>query len=227
MAAQQNISREKAKSYIMQSLVTIDDKIVTKPAFLCELTDHPALLPSKDFVSRGGFKLEQALTGFNIDPKGKICMDFGASTGGFVQCLLEKGAAKVFAVDVSNRLDHSLKNHEAVEFIEGNIRYLDLPVVQIITIDLSFISLIHIMHKAYISLEEGGFCLALVKPQFETRIHKKGIVKSPKVRAQTVEKIKIHCKDLGFEVVNEMPCTLAGKKGNVEYFLCLNKDIHR
>lgn len=227
-------SREKAQAYIIAGNVLVNDQKVEKPGSPVALdvdirlkgADHP-------YVSRGGLKLEKALRDFGIDVRNRIAMDIGASTGGFTDCLLQNGAAYVFAVDVGhNQLDWKLVTDDRVRNMEkANFRYLPLhrvgSFVDIIVIDVSFISLTNILPNCLSFLCKGGNLVALIKPQFEAgkeNIRKGGIVSDPNIRERVVESIRQFAESLSFQVIQILPSPIQGKKsGNIEYLIHLVK----
>lgn len=187
------------------------------------------------FVSRGGLKLEHALNEFKIEVKDKLALDVGASTGGFTDCLLQRGAKKVYAVDVGyGILDWKLRNDPRVEVFERtNIRYLTLTDLQLTTydlqlatIDVSFISLSKVLPVVYNLLTEKADVIALIKPQFEAKreqVERGGIVRSEGVRSQVIEKVKKAAAESGFEVRGLTTSPIEGAKGNVEFLIWLVK----
>lgn len=227
-------SRQKAKSLIEEGNVSLDGKVISKPSFdVDELTEHTVSIVDKcPYVSRGGLKLEGLLKSANIDVTNKVCLDVGASTGGFTHCLILNGAKKVFAVDSgTNQLAPELKNDTRVTSLEGfnarNITVDDLGcLVDIITIDVSFISQTLIMPSAFKLLNDSGTYLSLIKPQFEAgraNISKGGIVKSARARFDAVKAV-VDCAK-----VNSMLCThlikspIQGGDGNIEYLAVFSK----
>jgi len=184
------------------------------------------------FVSRGGLKLKAALDAFAIDVRGMICMDIGASTGGFTDCLIQSGALKVYAVDVgTGLLDSRLRSDQRVEVLEGiNFRNFTkkclIGHIEFVTIDVSFISLELILVPAVRCLSANGQIVALVKPQFESLPSEtvKGVVKDETVRSRTIEKIKTCAGNCGLKLRGEIDSPLKGPKGNVEHFLWLHNE---
>jgi 23S rRNA (cytidine1920-2'-O)/16S rRNA (cytidine1409-2'-O)-methyltransferase len=188
------------------------------------------LKESSPFVSRGGEKLAGALDHFRVDPKGKVALDVGASTGGFTHCLLARGARKVYAVDVGyGQLDASLRGDPRVKVLERvNIRHLPkeaIPeLIELATLDLSFISLTLVLPKILEFLRPGGGILAMVKPQFEVgkgQVGKGGVVRDPKLQQEAVQRVAAASATLGLSVSPPFPASLKGPKGNQEYFLYL------
>ena len=184
----------------------------------------------RPYVSRGGQKLEAALDRFGVDPTGKRCLDVGASTGGFTDCLLQRGAAEVIALDVGHgQLDWGLRNDERVTAIEGfNARDLgptDLHFTpQLVTIDVSFISAAKLLEPIAAVIEPGAPILAMVKPQFELgreRVGRGGVVREPELRAEAVVAVAATAAELGLVASDVAAAGLPGPKGNVEIFLLL------
>jgi len=224
-------TRSKAQALILAGRVEVAGRAETKAGTLVPGEAEIFLKPAPhQFVSRGGEKLAGALAHFQVNPAGQVAMDVGASTGGFTHCLLIQGAAKVFAVDVGyGQLDASLRqDHRVVVLERRNIRHLppeDVPEpVDLITLDLSFISLTLVLPKILEFLRPGGAILALVKPQFEVgkgQVGKGGVVRDPKLQQDAVEKVARGARELGLQVSPAFPSTLKGPKGNQEYFLYL------
>ncbi|NPA16055.1 MAG: TlyA family RNA methyltransferase [Deferribacteres bacterium] len=224
-------SRERAKALLMAGRVLVDGKPVTKPGTRVS-GDARIELRGEDipYVSRGGLKLEKALKHFRIDVKDKVCVDIGASTGGFTHCLLLNGAKKVYAVDVGyGVLDWKLRNDPRVVVLEKtNIRHMPRSAVadrvDFVCVDVSFISLEKVLPKVKELLEEGGECVVLVKPQFEVgreKVSRGGIVREEAYRQEAVEKIKKTAQQLGFSVLGVTESPIKGAKGNVEYLMHL------
>lgn len=222
-------TRTKAQALIMAGRVRVNGRTVTKAGTLVP-TDATVevLAPASPYVSRGGDKLAAALDHFGLDPAGRVCLDAGASTGGFTHVLLLRGAAKVYAVDVGyGQLDQSLRRDPRVAVLERtNIRLLPrkaLPEpVDLATLDLSFISLTLVLPKIVAFIKPGGGILALVKPQFEVgknRVGKGGVVRDPALQRQAVDKVAQAARGLGLRVSGGFPSPLKGPKGNQEYFL--------
>jgi 23S rRNA (cytidine1920-2'-O)/16S rRNA (cytidine1409-2'-O)-methyltransferase len=227
-------SRNKAQAAIMAGLVFVDgqrvDKAGTKVAADSKIEIKGSPCP---YVSRGGIKLAGALDAFKVDPKGKICLDVGASTGGFTDCLLQRGAAKVFAVDVGyGIIDWKLRNDPRVVLIERtnarNLTLSDLGLrtldIGLAVIDVSFISLDKILPAVKTVLAPGATVIALIKPQFEAgkgEVGKGGIIKDPKVHAEVVEKIKTGAEKLGFAVMGVIDSPITGMDGNKEFLIYL------
>lgn len=231
-------SREKAKAVIMAGSVYVDgqkeDKagsVFDEESAQIEVRGHA--LP---YVSRGGLKLEKALKVFPITLTGKICMDIGASTGGFTDCMLQNGAAKVYSVDVGyGQLDWKLRQDDRVVCMEKtNFRYMtpeDIPdVLDFASVDVSFISLDKILTPAYALLKEQGEMVALIKPQFEAgreKVGKKGVVRDPKVHEEVISRIVRHADEVSFEVLDLSYSPIHGPEGNIEYLIHLRKNPER
>ena len=229
-------SREKAKSAIIAGLVKVDGKVADKPDIKFSPDVSIEIQQSLPYVSKGGFKLKKALDEFKINVTGFIAIDIGASTGGFTDCLLQEGVKKVYAIDVGKGVLHEkLRKDSRVVVMEGiNARYLkedDIPdKVDIITIDVSFISLLKIFPVIKSFLKKEGIVISLIKPQFEASpkdISKGGIVKNIDVHLKVIENIKNNLKDLGFYLKNMTYFFSKEGKGNIEYptlFVLQEKD---
>lgn len=226
-------SREKAKSAIMAGLVFVDGQISDKAGMSinidCDITVKQDICP---YVSRGGLKLEKAIDLFSIDLKDKVCMDVGASTGGFTDCMLMNGAAKVYAVDVGyGQLAWKLRSDSRVINIEKcNFRYFDQSQVDeeidFMSMDVSFISLKLIFPMATKLLKDGGSIICLVKPQFEAgrqQVGKNGIVRDINVHVEVIEKVISYARENELIAKNLTFSPITGAKGNIEYLLYLNK----
>ncbi len=221
-------SRAKAQALILAGQVRVAGVLVDKPAALVPVTAAMEILSLPRYVSRGGEKLEAALFAFHIDPTGKICLDIGASTGGFTDCLLQHGAAKVYTVDVGRgQLHWKLRQDPRVVVKEGlNARYLQFSdigeEVDLVTIDVSFISLRLILPRLYGIVQREGVVLPLVKPQFEAGREKvrDGVVRDPEIHREVlVNLVAFVEKHLGWSVVDAVLSPLLGPKGNREFFL--------
>lgn len=224
-------SRERAKSMIMAGRVLVNDLPVDKAGTNVAL-DALIALKGDDipFVSRGGLKLDHAVRTLNLDIKGLTCLDIGASTGGFTDCLLQHGAAKVYAVDVGyGQLAWSMRQDPRVVVIERtNIRHMEFDrigkLVDLITIDTSFISLKLVVPAAEKFMKKNTLILALIKPQFEAgreRIGKGGVVRNPTVRQEIIEEIKDFFSTRGYETGGVIPSPVPGPKGNQEFIISL------
>ena len=182
------------------------------------------------YVSRGGLKLEKAMTHFGVTLNGKICMDVGASTGGFTDCMLQNGAVKVYSVDVGHgQLAWKLRNDERVVCMEKtNIRYVtpeDIPDrIQFASIDVSFISLTKVLDPVKELLTEDGQIVCLIKPQFEAgreKVGKKGVVREKSTHLEVIESVIAFAKSIGFGILNLEFSPIKGPEGNIEYLLYL------
>jgi 23S rRNA (cytidine1920-2'-O)/16S rRNA (cytidine1409-2'-O)-methyltransferase len=221
-------SREKAQALIMAGEVLVDGQKATKAGQLIASDSRIEVLARQRFVSRGGFKLEGALARFNIDVNGLVCADFGSSTGGFTDCLLQSGAARVFAFDVgSNQLDWKLRNDPRVTVREGvNARYIELAdlgePVDLAVCDVSFISATLILPAIFRVLKPGaGTLIVLVKPQFEVgkgQVGKGGIVRDPAQHEASCAKVRKFVEDAGFKT-DIMVSPITGAEGNTEFLL--------
>ncbi len=229
-------SREKAKSAIMAGIVYVDgqriDKAGTSVKDTSEFFIKENICP---YVSRGGLKLEKALKEFDFELQDAVCADIGASTGGFTDCMLQKGATKVFAIDVGyGQLDWKLRNDPRVVNMEKvNIRYLDFETVDkdidFISIDVSFISLKLVFPVASKLLSETGSIVCLVKPQFEAgreQVGKKGIVRDINVHKEVIRNVIGYAKDCGLYPQGLTFSPVTGAKGNIEYLLHLKKSVN-
>lgn len=217
-------SRTEAQRLIRAGEVLVAGQVVDHPGTPVP-TDAPVALTARPrFVSRGGEKLEAALIGFGVDVRGRIAADVGASTGGFTDCLLQRGAARVYAIDVGyGQLDWRLRNHPRVVVMERiNARYLEqLPEkVHLVTIDVSFISLRLILPQVTKWLYPQGQVIALLKPQFEAGrrdVGKGGVVRDPAVHRRVIEEIARAAADLGLTLRGLMVSPLLGPAGNREF----------
>jgi 23S rRNA (cytidine1920-2'-O)/16S rRNA (cytidine1409-2'-O)-methyltransferase len=224
-------TRTKAQSFIMGGSVFVNKQVQYKPSVLVDEEDEIEVKNINPYASRGGLKLESALNALNIDVKGYTCLDIGASTGGFTDCMLQKGVVKVYAVDVgSGQLHYKLRNDKRVINIENvNFRYFDNSLlkdkINFATIDVSFISLDKILPVAYKSVSKKGFVLAMIKPQFELDPAeiKKGVVRDEKLRQKAINKIKEFALRVGFNIISQVDSGIKGTKGNLEHFVLLQK----
>lgn len=224
-------SRNKSTALIMEGKVTVDGQTVTKPGFPVPASAEISIKEPPEFVSRGGLKLKKALEELKPPVKDKICVDAGASTGGFTDCLLKNGAKKVYCIDVGyGVLDSKLRADPRVVSIEKtNIRHFDEALLEdeidLAVIDVSFISLEKVLPKVREIIKTGGGIIALVKPQFEAPrgATKKGVVTDEKVRQDAIGKIKNFASGLGLELIGETASPIKGPKGNLEHFLYLKK----
>ncbi|MCR5848399.1 MAG: TlyA family RNA methyltransferase [Lachnospiraceae bacterium] len=226
-------SREKAKALIMSGIVYVNSQKEEKAGSLFEDTSLIEVRgETLKFVSRGGLKLDKAVNVFNLNFDGFTCLDIGASTGGFTDCMLQNGALKVYSVDVGrNQLDWKLRSDERVICMEKcNFRYVtsdEIPEkIDFAATDVSFISLTKILIPAYNLLKNDANMVCLIKPQFETtreKVGKKGVVRDKNVHVEVVEKIYSFCERIGFEVTGLDYSPIKGPEGNIEYLILLKK----
>ncbi|MBP5624867.1 MAG: TlyA family RNA methyltransferase [Lachnospiraceae bacterium] len=228
-------SREKAKAVIMSGDVFVNGQREDKAGavFDPEKVNIEVKADKLKYVSRGGLKLEKAMNVFDIDLKGMTCMDIGASTGGFTDCMLQNGAKKVFAIDVGHgQLAWSLRNDERVVCMEKtNFRYTkpeDIgETVDFASVDVSFISLTKILEPAVNIIRDGARMVCLIKPQFEAgreEVGKKGVVRDKKVHESVIEKIVDYVPTIGFNILGLDYSPVKGPEGNIEYLLYIEKN---
>lgn len=225
-------SRHRAKALIMAGKVFVNDAVVDKPGTL--IGEDAGVVVKQDdnpFVSRGGLKLENALKTIPISVKDLTCLDIGASTGGFTDCLLQYGAKKVYAVDVGyGQFDWSLRQDKRVVVIERtNIRHMPYEMinekVDVVAADTSFISLKVVIPCAEKFMREDTLILALIKPQFEAgkgNVGKGGVIKDPEIREKVIQDIKTFFAGRGYRINTVVPSPISGPKGNMEYIISLN-----
>lgn len=226
-------SREKAKASIMAGVVFVDDQKVDKAG---EMVSSEAKIEVRKnicpYVSRGGLKLEKAINNFNIDLNGKVCMDIGASTGGFTDCMLQNGAMKVFSVDVGyGQFAWKLRQDNRVVCMERtNIRYVTNEDIgeelDFASIDVSFISLTKVLPVAFMLTKSDGEVVALIKPQFEAgreQVGKKGVVRDSNVHREVIEKVISFSNSIGFGVKGLDFSPIKGPEGNIEFLVYLYK----
>lgn len=228
------VSREQAQRAVMAGEVKVGTRVVAKPSQLFDSEAAVAVKPSQKYVGRGALKLESALDHFRIDVNEKIALDIGASTGGFTDCLLQRGASRVYAVDVGyGQLDWKLRNDPRVIVLEKlNARFLSreqIPeLVDLCVIDVSFISLTLILPNAFHLITPNGVILALIKPQFELQradVGNGGIVRDPGLQQKAQAKIVAFVTGLGHVMTGIVPSTIKGAGGNQEFFACLRKRL--
>ncbi len=229
-------SREKAKAIIMAGIVYVNNQKVDKAGF--ELKEGDVLEvrgKTLQYVSRGGLKLEKAMQEFPITLEGKVCMDVGASTGGFTDCMLQNGAVKVYSVDVGyGQLAWKLRIDERVVNLERtNFRYVtreQIPdEIDFASVDVSFISLKHILPNLNTLLAFDGQAVCLIKPQFEAgkeKVGKKGVVRDLNVHLEVVENVINLAVENGFSVMGLQFSPIKGPEGNIEYLIYLNKSAN-
>lgn len=227
-------SREKAKAIIMSGIVFVDGQREDKAgaSFDGAKVKIEVKGSTLKYVSRGGLKLEKAIAAFAIVLQDWICMDIGASTGGFTDCMLQNGAAKVYAVDVGHgQLDWVLRNDKRVVCMEKtNFRYMqpaDIEdVLDFASVDVSFISLTKILIPARNLLKSGGQMVCLIKPQFEAgkeKVGKKGVVREPKIHEEVIGKVIDFADIAGFQIMGLSFSPIKGPEGNIEYLLFIQK----
>jgi 23S rRNA (cytidine1920-2'-O)/16S rRNA (cytidine1409-2'-O)-methyltransferase len=227
-------SREKAQAMILAGEVVVNGSVATKAG---QQVVHDAAIEihsrMQKYVSRGGFKLEGALRDFAVDAAGKVCLDLGSSNGGFTDCLLQHGAARVYAVDVNvDQLDWKLQQDVRVIRIKRNAREIqsgDLPeAVNLVVADVSFISVTKILAAVVPLAEAGSDFLILIKPQFELRredIGPGGIVSDPLLHDRAITSVRAAAEGLGLQALGVKPSQLTGAEGNQEFFLYTRKTI--
>ena len=224
-------SRERAKALIMAGVVFVNEQKVDKAGEMIK-EDAKVEVRGHDigYVSRGGLKLEKAMKCFPLTPDGKVCMDIGASTGGFTDCMLQNGAVKVYSVDVGHgQLDWKLRNDPRVVCMERtNIRYVVPEDIEerpsFVSIDVSFISLTKVLLPVRNLMEENGEIAALIKPQFEAgreKVGKKGVVRDPAVHKEVIEMVISYAKSISFGVRHLEFSPIKGPEGNIEYLVHL------
>lgn len=227
------VSREKAKAVIMAGIVYVENQKEDKAGSMFPDTVKIEVRGNTlKYVSRGGLKLEKAMTHFGVTLDKKVCMDVGASTGGFTDCMLQNGAVKVYAIDVGHgQLDWKLRNDERVVCMEKtNIRYVVPEDLQepadFSSIDVSFISLTKVLLSVYHLLKDDGEVVCLIKPQFEAgreKVGKKGVVRDPAVHEEVIDKVIAYAKSIGYAVRHLEFSPIKGPEGNIEYLLHIQK----
>jgi 23S rRNA (cytidine1920-2'-O)/16S rRNA (cytidine1409-2'-O)-methyltransferase len=221
-------SREKARRAVMAGIVKVEGRVVDKPGTrVADSAPVEVSGPKEPFVSRAGRKLAAALDHFTLSPAGWVCLDVGASTGGFTDCLLQCGATRVYAVDVGHgQLDYRLRQDERVVVMEGlNARYLEPDAIaeacDLITVDLSFISLTKVVPAVLPHLVAGGYLLVLIKPQFEVgkgQVGKGGVVRDMELRRSIIDQRYEELTSLGLQPIGIVDSQVPGIKGNLEAF---------
>ena len=232
-------SREKAKAIIMAGDVFVNGQREDKPGTSFDESKIKSLEVKGDelpYVSRGGLKLEKAMKNFGLKLDGFVCMDIGASTGGFTDCMLQNGAVKVYSVDVGHgQLAWKLRSDERVVCMEKtNFRYLTRDDIDddldFASVDVSFISLTKILIPARKLLKDKGAMVCLIKPQFEAgrdKVGKKGVVREPEIHKEVIEKVIDFADLIGFNVLNLEFSPVRGPEGNIEYLVYIRKDESR
>lgn len=224
-------TQEQAQALIEQGAVQVNGRTVEAPGERVPHTAEIALRLSAAYASRGGLKLAGALDALGLDPEGLVAADIGASTGGFTDCLLQRGASRVYAVDVGyGQLAWRLRRDPRVVVLERTNARRPIPIpepLDLVTVDVSFISLTLVLPNAASLLKPGGQVLALVKPQFEARreeVGRGGVVRDPLIRARAVGKICLWAVEHGLRVRGVVPALLPGPKGNREVFVLLARE---
>ena len=227
-------SREKARRAVMAGLVAVDGRRADKPGRPVRPDVVVAVAEREPYVSRGGRKLAAALDHFGLDPRGLVCLDVGASTGGFTDCLLERGAERVYALDVGyGQLDHGLRQDPRVVVMERvNARHLEADALpescDLVTLDVSFISVVKVLPAVLPHLHRNGLVLPMLKPQFEAgraAVGKGGVVRDAEVRRAVVTERVSDIEALGLECRGVFDSPLPGAKGNVETFALFSRKI--
>ena len=227
-------SREKAKTMIMEGNVFVDQQREDKAGSFFDVEAKIEVRGNTlRYVSRGGLKLEKAMEAFGLDLSGCVCMDIGASTGGFTDCMLQNGAAKVYAVDVGyGQFAWKLRQDPRVVCMEKtNIRYVTPDQIgeplDFASVDVSFISLTKVLESAKALLREGAQMVCLIKPQFEAgkdKVGKKGVVREQSTHREVIEKVIAYARGLGFRVLHLDYSPVKGPEGNIEYLVHLAND---
>ncbi len=228
-------SREKAKALIMAGEVFVNGQREDKAGAVFEEEKVTIEVRGKalPYVSRGGLKLEKALQNFPLTVQDKVCMDIGASTGGFTDCMLQNGAIKVYSVDVGHgQLAWKLRNDERVVCMEKtNFRYMKKEDIEeeldFASVDVSFISLTKILIPARNLLKDGGEMVCLIKPQFEAgreKVGKKGVVREPEIHREVIEKVTDFADMIGFDIIQLDYSPIKGPEGNIEYLIFIRKN---
>ena len=227
-------SREKAKTMIMEGNVFVDNQREDKAGTFFDPSVNIEIHGNTlRYVSRGGLKLEKAMAQFGITLDDKVCMDIGASTGGFTDCMLQNGAKKVYAVDVGyGQFAWKLRQDPRVVCMEKtNIRYVTQEDIEdkinFASVDVSFISLTKVLGPAKELLKDGGQMVCLIKPQFEAgkdKVGKKGVVRDPAVHKEVIERVILFAKSIGFGILHLDYSPIKGPEGNIEYLVHIVKD---
>ena len=225
-------SREKARALLLAGQVRLGDRVIDKPGTLLPQDAELRVLARTPYVSRGGVKLAHALDVFRVDVADAVAVDVGASTGGFTDCLLQRGARKVYALDVGRgQIDYRLRTDQRVVVIEGvNARYpLALPEqVDVATVDVSFISLTLVLPNVLSAVKPGGLVVALVKPQFEAgrgQVQRGGLVKDPAIHAEVLGRIILWIVEHGARLRGLTSSPILGGDGNREFFVLVENKM--
>lgn len=221
-------SRQKAQALILAGKIRVNGRRMDKAGALVSSAAAVELAgPGQRYVSRAGAKLEGALADFGVDPAGRACLDIGSSTGGFTDCLLQHGAKRVYAVDVTtSQLAWKLQQDPRVVAIEANARYLGATSLTepptLVTVDLAFISVAKVLPRLVALAAPGADLLILVKPQFELErgeVGRGGIVRDPAMHERAVERVREAARSAGLEVLGVQPSRVLGAEGNQEFFM--------
>jgi 23S rRNA (cytidine1920-2'-O)/16S rRNA (cytidine1409-2'-O)-methyltransferase len=228
-------SRTKAQASIIAGLILADEQKIEKPGIKVEETAVIRVLGNAcPYVSRGGLKLERALDDFKVDVNGLIAADIGAGTGGFTDCLLQRGAKKVYAIDVGyGQIDWKLRKDKRVVVIERknarNLAQKDIgEKVDLVVMDVSFISILKILPAVTDILKENGIVVTLVKPQFEAGkedVPRGGVVRNASVHKKVIDNVRTGVEALGYEYLGDTRSPITGKDGNVEFFMHLRRKL--
>ena len=225
-------SLEKARALIMAAQVRVDEKLATVPGQRVSADMDIALEAGPEYYGRGGIKLAHALDHFRLTVKGMRALDVGASAGGFTHCLLQRGAQRVYALDVGyGQLDYRLRQDPRVVVMERvNARnpFTLEDAVELVAVDVSFISLTRLLSSVAGHLKEGGAIVALVKPQFEARrdeVGRGGVIRDPRVHARVLGRVIAWAVSNGFCLVDLVPSPITGEQGNREFFLLLSPSL--
>lgn len=226
-------TRERARQLIMAGRTRVGTDILVKPATLLDESAPIEVVEPERYVGRGGYKLEAALDAFGINVTGRRCLDLGASTGGFTDCLLQHGAASVIAVDVGRaQLHHALRTDPRVTLLEG-VNARDLPVLQPVDFfvaDLSFISLRKVLPSVAVRVSPRTRGVLLFKPQFEAGradVPRGGVIRDQAVRGRTLAAFRDWCAEHGWAILAEMESPITGASGNVEFLLSVESPVER
>ncbi len=224
-------SIEMAQAFVLARRILVNGSIATKPGQQVNAGSIVELVPNQEYVGRGGIKLNQALIDFGIDVSNWTCLDVGASTGGFTDCLLKRGANRIYAVDVGyGQLDYNLRiDHRVISMERTNARFpLDISEkVDLITIDVSFISIKTILPSVLENLKPNGSIIALIKPQFEAdkgEVARGGVIREPILHANILARIIAWLVSNNYRILNLVRSVVTGDKGNKEFFVLIRHD---
>lgn len=226
-------TRNQIQSWILQGKVLVDDKVINKAgAPIWTESKVELTVDEPKFVSRAGFKLEKALDHFNVEVKDLIVLDAGISTGGFTDCLLQRGAKKVYGIDVGyGQVHEKIINDDRLVLMEKtNLRKLEMlpDLVDLVTLDLSFISILKVMLAVVKLMQPNAKIITLIKPQFEAgkeNVGKRGLVKDPKVHEAVIEKIRVGMQEFGFKMIDVIDSPILGATSGNKEFLALFEKV--